>query len=153
MDHSFIHGHVWICQRTEKDREEGFRGGGGVRLDPQQIKVAIFKLFKLRWSFSTSLSIHNTFQPIVYAAERVKHANCKKVKGWDWSVQTQWRHRDFWHGSDRWSMVHPCWWRLQPMKGKGYASPRRAPPTKGPQRSNLVYPTLAIAHEGLASLG
>ena len=24
---------------------------------------------------------------------------------------------------------------------------------KGPQRSNLVYPTMAIAHEGLASLG
>ena len=31
-------------------------------------------------------------------------------------------------------------------------SPRRAPPTKGPGRSNLVYPTMAIAHEGLASL-
>ena len=38
------------------------------------------------------------------------------------------------------------------MKGNGCVSPRRAPPTKGPRRSNLVYPTMAIAHEGLASL-
>ena len=38
------------------------------------------------------------------------------------------------------------------MKGNGCASPRRAPPTKGPRRSNLVYPIMAIAHEGLASL-
>ena len=38
------------------------------------------------------------------------------------------------------------------MEGNGCASPRKAPPTKGPQRSNLVYPTMAIAHEGLASL-
>ena len=32
------------------------------------------------------------------------------------------------------------------------ASLRRAPPTKGRRRSHLVYPTMAIAHEGLASL-
>ena len=38
------------------------------------------------------------------------------------------------------------------MKGNGCASPRRAPPEKGPRRSNLVYPTMAVAHEGLASL-
>ena len=38
------------------------------------------------------------------------------------------------------------------MQGNDCASPRRAPPTKGPHRSNLVYPTMAIAHEGLASL-
>ena len=38
------------------------------------------------------------------------------------------------------------------MKDNGYASPRRAPPTKGPRRRNLVYPTMAVAHEGLASL-
>src|SRR6187399_2373482 len=38
------------------------------------------------------------------------------------------------------------------MKDNGCASPRRVPPTKGPRRSNLVYPTMAIAHEGLASL-
>ena len=38
------------------------------------------------------------------------------------------------------------------MKGNGCASPRRAQPMKGPRRSNLVYPTMAIAHEGLASL-
>ena len=38
------------------------------------------------------------------------------------------------------------------MKGNGCASPWRAPPTKGPRRSNLVYPTMAVAHEGLASL-
>ena len=39
------------------------------------------------------------------------------------------------------------------MEGNGCTSPRRAPPTKGPRRSNLVYSTMAIAHEGLASLG
>ena len=38
------------------------------------------------------------------------------------------------------------------MKGNGCASPRRAPPTKGPRRSNLVYSITAVAHEGLASL-
>ena len=38
------------------------------------------------------------------------------------------------------------------MMGNGCASPRRAPPKKGPRRSNLVYPTMAVAHEGLASL-
>ena len=31
-------------------------------------------------------------------------------------------------------------------------STKTQPPTKGPRRSNLVYPTMAIAHEGLASL-
>ena len=50
------------------------------------------------------------------------------------------------------AIVHPRLWRLQPTKGNGCASPRRAPPTKGPRRSNLVYPTMAIADEGLASL-
>ena len=29
---------------------------------------------------------------------------------------------------------------------------KKQPPTKGPRSSNLVYPTMAIAHEGLASL-
>ena len=28
------------------------------------------------------------------------------------------------------AIVHPRWWRLQPTKGNGCASPRRAPPTK-----------------------
>jgi hypothetical protein len=60
-------------------------------LDPQQVKVAILKFFKLRWSFSTSLNIHNTYQASmarVYEQWKVKHATCKNVKGWDWSVQT-----------------------------------------------------------------
>ena len=38
------------------------------------------------------------------------------------------------------------------MNGNGCVSPRRDPPTKGSRRSNLVYATMAIAHEGLASL-
>ena len=50
------------------------------------------------------------------------------------------------------AIIHPRRWRLQPTKGNGCVSPRRAPPTKGPQRSNLVYSITAIAHEGLASL-
>ena len=136
-----------------KDQEEGSRGGW---LDHQQVKVAIFKFFKLRWSFSTSLSIHNTFQASmarVWVVERLKHANCKKVKGWDWSVQTQWRHGDFWRVSDRWCYRTSTLVQTSTLNGNGCASPRRAPPMKGPRRSNLVYPTMAIAHEGLASLG
>mgnify|MGYP005851010953 CR=1 FL=1 len=31
-------------------------------------------------------------------------------------------------------------------------STKKQPPRKGPRRSNLVYPTMAIAHTGLASL-
>jgi hypothetical protein len=42
--------------------------------------------------------------------------------------------------------------RAPPTKGNGCASPRRAPPLTGPRRSNLVYPIMAITHEGLASL-
>ena len=45
--------------------------------------------------------------------------------------QTQCWHRDFLSvvpiGG---AIVHPRWWRLQPTKGNGCASPRRAPPTK-----------------------
>ena len=36
--------------------------------------------------------------------------------------------------------------------GSSCTSPCRAPPTKGPRRSNLVYSITAVAHEGLASL-
>ena len=50
------------------------------------------------------------------------------------------------------AIVHPRWWRLQPTEGNGCASAWRAPPTKGPWRSNLVYSITAVAHEGLASL-
>ena len=50
------------------------------------------------------------------------------------------------------AIVHPRWWRIQPMKGNGYARSRRDPPMEGPRRRNLVYPTMAVAHEGLASL-
>ena len=51
------------------------------------------------------------------------------------------------------AIVRPRCWRLQPTKGNGCASPRRAPPTKGPRRSNLVYSITAYAHRGLALLG
>ena len=91
------------CSDTNwKDREEVSRGGW---LYPQQRKVEDFNFFKLRWSFSTSLNIHNTFQARmarVYEQRKVKHATCKKVKGWDWSMQTQLKTRRFWRGSDRW---------------------------------------------------
>ena len=39
------------------------------------------------------------------------------------------------------------------MEGNGCASPQRAPPTKGPRRSNLAYSTMAYIHKGLATLG
>jgi hypothetical protein len=42
------------------------------------------------------------------------------------------------------AIVRPRWWRLKPTEGNGYASPRRAPPMKGPRRSNLVYSTMAF---------
>ena len=86
-----------------KDREEVSRGGW---IDYKQEKVAVFNFFKLRWSFSTCLNIHHTYQASmtrVYEQRKVRHANCKNVEGWDWSVQTQletWRF--FIHGSDRW---------------------------------------------------
>ena len=38
------------------------------------------------------------------------------------------------------------------MEGNGRESPQRAPPTEGPQRSGLVYPTTASVHGGLALL-
>ena len=49
-------------------------------------KVAVFNFFKLKWSFGTSLSIHNTYQASmtrVYEQRKVNHASCKNVKGWD----------------------------------------------------------------------
>ena len=61
-------------------------------------KVAVFKFFKLKWGFSTSSNIHNTYQASmtrVYEQQKVKDAICKNVNGWDWSVQTQCRHGDF----------------------------------------------------------
>ena len=70
---------------------------GGL-LDPLQVKVAVFKFFKLRLEISTISNIHNTFQAsmaIVYEQRKVKHAICKNVKGWDWSVQTQLETRRF----------------------------------------------------------
>ena len=66
------------------------RGGGW--LDPQHVKIAVFKFFKLRLEISTISSIQNTIQASmarVYEQRKVMHATCKKVKGWDWSVQTQ----------------------------------------------------------------
>ena len=99
---------------------------------------------------------HNTYQASmqrVYEQRKVKHATCKNVKGRVLEDSNAIGDTDVfgvvWIGG---AILHPCWWRLQPMKGNGRASPRRAPPTKGPRRSNLVYPTMAIAHEGLASL-
>ena len=38
------------------------------------------------------------------------------------------------------------------MESNGCESARRAPPTKGPQRSGLVYSTTASVHGGLALL-
>ena len=50
-----------------------------------------------------------------------------------------WRHEDFLSvvpiGG---AIVHPRWWRLQPTKGNGCVSPRRAPPMKGPRRCNPI---------------
>ena len=89
----------------------------------------------------------------VYVQRKVKHATCKNVKGRVWRDQTQLETRMFFPvvriGG---AILHPRWWRLQPTKGNGCASPRGDPPTKCPRRRNLVYPTMAVAHEGLASL-
>ena len=70
--------------------EKRFLEGGGVnRLLVR--KVAVFNFFKLKWSFSTSSHIHNTYQATmirVYEQRKVNHPSCKNVKRWDWSVQT-----------------------------------------------------------------
>ena len=53
-------------------------------LDPQQVKVAVFNFFKLRWSISTCLNIHNTNQASmtrVYGQRKVKHATLQECKG------------------------------------------------------------------------
>ena len=90
------------CSDTNwKDLEEVSRGGW---LDPQQVKIEVSKFFKLRWEISTISNIH-TFQAImarVYEHRKEKHATCQKVKGWDWSVQTQLETRMFCRGSHRW---------------------------------------------------
>ena len=83
----------------------------------------------------------------VYEHRKAKHATCKKVRGWVWSVQTQLETQRFLAWFQYGAIVHPRWWRLKPTKGNGCASPRRAPPTKGPRRSNIVYPTMAVTHE------
>ena len=114
--------------------------------------------FKLRLEINTISSIHNTIQASmqrVYEQRKVMHATCKKViKGMGLECANTIGDMEFFGvvpiGG---AIVHPCWWRLQPMKGNSCASPWRAPPMKGPQRTNLFYPTMAIAHEGLASLG
>ena len=47
-------------------------------------KVAVFKFFKLKWSFITSSNIHNTYQASmtrVYGQRKVKHAILQECKG------------------------------------------------------------------------
>ena len=42
--------------------------------------------------FRHKFNKHNTYQASmqrVYEQRKVKHATCKNLKGWDWSVQTQ----------------------------------------------------------------
>ena len=137
-----------------KDRGEVSIGGVNRLLAR---KVAVFNFFKLRWRFSTCLNIHNTYQASmtrVYGQRKVKHAILQECKGMGLECANAiWDTDVFVVVPIGGAIVHPRWWRLQPTKGNGCASPRRAPPTKGPRRSNLVYHTMAIAHEGLASLG
>ena len=76
----------------------------------------------------------------VYEQRKVKHATCNR------------RHGCFCRGSDRWCYHTSMLMETSTAEGNGCASPRRAPPTKGPRRSNLVYSIMAVAHEGLASL-
>ena len=66
------------------------RGGGAIR--PSTKKSSSFEILQVKVEFSTSLNIHNTFQASmarVYEQRKVKHASCKNVKRWDWSVQMQ----------------------------------------------------------------
>src|SRR3954464_13057908 len=61
-------------------------------------KVAVFKFFKLKWSFSTSSNILIIIQESmqrVYEQRKVNHASWKNVKEWDLSVQTQLETRRF----------------------------------------------------------
>ena len=48
------------------------------------------------------------------------------------------------------AIVRPCLWSLEPTEGNGH---ERAPPTKGPRSSNLIYSIMAYVLEGLASVG
>src|SRR3954463_13817629 len=85
----------------------------------------------------------------VYRQRKVKHATCKNVKGRVWRIQTQLETRMFfpWFGQVVLSYIHVS----------GDFNPRRVTVARvhgglHPRRSNLVYRTMAIAHEGLASL-
>ena len=89
----------------------------------------------------------------VYEQRKVKHSTCTNVKGRVLENSNAIGDTDvFVMVPIGGAIVHPRWWRLQPTEGNGCASPRRAPPMKGPWRSNLVYSIMAVAHEGLASL-
>ena len=87
----------------------------------------------------------------VYEQRKVKHATCKNVKGRVWRIQTQLETRIFlsWFRQVVQSYIHfdgdfnPR--RVTVAQVHGGLHPRRV-------QSNLVYPTMAIAHEGLASL-
>ena len=85
------------------------------------------------------------------SSEKIKACKCKNVKGWELEGANAMETRKFFGvvpiGG---AIIHPC--RLQPTKGNGCVGPLRAPSTKDPRRSNLVYPSMAIVHEGLASL-
>ena len=51
------------------------------------------------------------------------------------------------------AIVHPRWWRLQPTKGNGCASPRRAPPTKVLEEETLPIPPWPSPMKDLPHLG
>ena len=59
-----------------------------------QIKIYHFPNFS-SWLILTMMAKSSNLNTIqasmqrVYEQQKVKHATCKKVKGWDWSMQTQ----------------------------------------------------------------
>ena len=115
--------------------------------------------------FKHKFNKHNTFQASmqrVYEQRKVQHATCKNVKGRVWRIQTQLETRMFfpWFRLVVLSYIHvdgdfnPRRVTLhKSTQGSTHeGSTKKQPPTKVPRRSNLVYPTMAITHTGLASL-
>ena len=73
--------------------------GGVIRL-LDQIKIYPFPNFS-SWQILATLDKSSNLNTIqvsmqrVYEQRKVKHATCKNVKGWDWSVQMQLEARMF----------------------------------------------------------
>ncbi len=79
----------------------------------------------------------------VYEQRKVKHATCKNVKGRVWIRQTQWRHGDFWHGSDR-----RCYCTSTLMETSTHEGERLRESTEGSSHEGSTKKQPCLSHHG-----